>query len=234
MTSMTTRAAARPRPAPQVNWRMIAGLTGAAAGATVVAGAFLPWVEIFAGLIAIPGVHGGNGRILAAAGILIAVAGLDHVIRGGSRSRWLTGLAGFAALGFSGYLLIQLAATTRALGGDSMVLARGGPGLWVTAAGALVAFGTLFLPAAPAAAPAANRPARLPALRARAESIRLSVLARTADLGSGGARRPGPRYKARRGCPRRGRSSPAGSWARRWGCRPGTPRRCWTWPRTWR
>ncbi len=189
MTSMTTRAAARPRPAPQLNWRMIAGLTGAAAGATVVAGAFLPWVEIFAGLIAIPGVHGGNGRILAAAGILIAAAGLGHVIRGGSWSRWLTGIAGFAALGFSGYLLIQLAATTRALGGDSMVLARGGPGLWVTAAGALVAFGTLFLPAAPAAAPAANRPARLPALRARAESIRLSVLARTADLGSGGARR---------------------------------------------
>jgi hypothetical protein len=184
MTSMTTRAAARPHPAPQLNWRIIAGLTGAAAGATVVAGAFLPWVTIFAGLVQIPGVHGGNGRILAAAGVLLAAAGLYHAIRGGGRSRWLVGVGGFAALGFSGYLLIQLAATTRSLGGNSMVLAGGGPGLWVTAAGSLAAFGTLFLPS-PAAGPAE----RSPVLSAGAGAIWRGVAARTADLDSRGARR---------------------------------------------
>jgi hypothetical protein len=189
MITMTARAAARPRRTPHVSWRLAAGLAGAAGGGTIVAGAFLPWVEIFAGLIRIPGVHGGNGRIMAAAGILIAVAGLYHGIRGSTWSRWLTGIGGLAALGFSGYLLIQLAATTRDLGGNSMVLARGGPGLWVTAAGALAAFGTLFLPFGPAAVPQAPRPARSPALRARARTIRQATVSRTADLESSGVRR---------------------------------------------
>ena len=188
MTSMPAQAAAGPRPAPRLSWRMIAGLAGAAAGTTVVAGAFLPWVEIFAGLMQVPGVRGGNGRILAAAGMLIAAAGLLHVIRGGRWSRWLLGVGGFAALGFSGYLLIQLAATMRALGGDSMVLARGGPGLWVCAAGSLLAFGTLFLPS-PAAAQPADRAARPSAVAAWARSLRLSITSRTADVQSAGARR---------------------------------------------
>ncbi len=37
---------------------------------------FLPWVQAFAGLIQIPGIRGGNGRILAAAGAVIAAAGI--------------------------------------------------------------------------------------------------------------------------------------------------------------
>ena len=188
MISMTTRPATRPHPAPRRNWRLAAGLAGAAAGAVILAGAFLPWVETFAGLIGIPGVRGSNGRILVAAGILIAVAGLWHAVRGGSRSRWLVGIGGFAALGFSGYLLIQLAATLRTLGGDSMVLARGGPGLWVSAGGSLLAFATFFLPSS-AAAPAAGAPPRPSALRAGAARIGRSVLARTADMESRGARR---------------------------------------------
>jgi hypothetical protein len=188
MISMTIRAGTGLRAARLRNWRVIAGLAGVAAGITIVTGAFLPWVETFAGLIGIPGIRGGNGRILAAGGLLIAGAGLYHVIRGGSRSRWLTGLGGFAALGFSGYLLIQLAATMRALGGDSMVLARGGPGLWITAAGSLLAFGTLFLPSAPATVPA-NRQVPSPARSTRADSIRQVIMGRTADLESAGVRR---------------------------------------------
>jgi len=188
MISVTTRPAPRPQPVPLRRWRLAAGLAGVVAGALILAGAFLPWVETFAGLIGIPGVRGSNGRIMAAAGVLIAVAGLCHAVRGGSRSRWLVGIGGFAALGFSAYLLIQLSATLRTLGGDSMVLARGGPGLWVGAAGALLAFATLFLPG-PAAAPEGGGPARPPVLRGRAGRIGRGALARTADLESGGARR---------------------------------------------
>ena len=130
--------------------RAAGGLTCVAAGAAIVAGAFLPWVEAFAGLIQIPGVSGLNGQVLAAAGVFIAAAGLFHLVRGGTAARWAAGLAGFAAAGFSGYLLIQLTRTLRTLGGDSMVFARGGPGLWVAAAGSTAAFATLLFPFAPA------------------------------------------------------------------------------------
>lgn len=127
-------------------WRAAAGLTSVAAGAVIMVGAFLPWVEAFAGLVQVAGVRGSNGRILAAAGAVIACAGLYQLARPSERARWFSGLVGFAAVGFSGYLLIQLARSMRMLGGDSMVIARPGPGLWVVATGSLAAFATLFFP----------------------------------------------------------------------------------------
>jgi hypothetical protein len=141
------RPASRPLPGrwPR-GWRAAAGLVSVAAGAAIIAGAFLPWVEVFAGLVQIPGIRGPNGQILVTAGALIAAAGAYQLARGGERARWTAGLAGFGAAGFSGYLLIQLAGTIRALGGDSMVIARGGPGLWVAATGSAAAFATLFFP----------------------------------------------------------------------------------------
>lgn len=127
-------------------WRAVAALTTVAAGAVVFTGAFLPWVGVFAGLVQIPGVRGGNGRVLAVGGALIIAAGLWDLAGGSPRARWAGGLAGFAAAGFSGYLLIQLNASMRVLGGDSMVVARPGPGLPVALAGSLAAFATLLLP----------------------------------------------------------------------------------------
>ena len=56
------------------SWRAAAGLTSVAAGAVILLGAFLPWVEAFAGLVQVPGVRGSNGQILAAAGAAIACA----------------------------------------------------------------------------------------------------------------------------------------------------------------
>ncbi|HEY5355446.1 MAG TPA: hypothetical protein VIK57_23635 [Streptosporangiaceae bacterium] len=129
------------------SWRGAVGLLGVAAGATMITGAFLPWVTTFAGLIGIPGVRGSNGRMLAIAGAVIAIAGIAHALRGGRLSRWVIGLAGFLATGFSGFLLLQLAASLRSLSTDSMVAGQSGPGLWVTAAGSALAFATMFLPA---------------------------------------------------------------------------------------
>jgi hypothetical protein len=116
-------------------------------------------------------------------GAVIAVAGVGHAVRGGRWSRWATGIGGFAALGFAGYLLIQLAATTKNLGGDSMVLASGGPGLWVIAGGSLAAFGTLFLPASTVAIPARTRP------RVTRWAERTRLVQWAGDLQSGGLRR---------------------------------------------
>ena len=132
-------------------WRLMTALTTLAAGAAVIAGAFLPWVEAFAGLVPIPGVRGDNGKLLAVAGAVIVAAGLAQLVTGGQAARWLGGLTGFAASAFSGYLLIRLTATMHALGGDSMVAARGGPGLAVTTAASLAAFATLLLPSSPQA-----------------------------------------------------------------------------------
>jgi hypothetical protein len=146
MTSLTAHEAHSGRHLRLHSWQTVAGLTSVAAGAAIIIGAALPWVETFAGLIGIPGLRGSNGRMLAAAGAVIAVAGIYQLTRGGQAARWLTGGAGFAALAFSGYLLIQLTRSMSVLRGDSMVAVRGGPGLWVAAAGSAAAFGTLFLP----------------------------------------------------------------------------------------
>ena len=182
-------------------WRAAGALTCVAAGVTIVAGALLPWVEAFAGLVQVPGVRGLNGRILAAAGVFIAVTGLYQLVRGGTTARWVAGLTGFAAAGFAGYLLIALTRTLRALGGDSMVFARGGPGLWVAAAGSVAAFATLLFPVAATQAPRRDTlvpPAAAPAPRLdvgpradaapRVDAAR-RVLAWAADRESAGPRR---------------------------------------------
>jgi hypothetical protein len=177
MSITRSQAAAAPaRGFPLRSWRTIVGLTALAGGAAVIAGVFLPWAEAFAGLIAIPGIRGTNGRILLAGGILIAAAGLYHLVRGGKSDRWLIGLAGFAALAFSGWLLLRLTTTTQALSG-SMDLVKSGPGLWVTAAGAILAFATLFMPSS-----------AQQALRERPQAG-TGMLARAADRESTGARR---------------------------------------------
>jgi len=167
---------ARHGPAPVRSWRVPAGLGATAAGAVLITGACLPWVTTFAGLIAISGLRGSNGRILAAMGVTIAAAGLCHMVRGAPWSRWLAGLAGFAATGFCGFLLLQLAASLRSLSTDSMVAARSGPGLWVCAAGSVLAFGTLFLPASGQQTLIRRRPGR-------------GLLAWAADHDSAGLRR---------------------------------------------
>jgi hypothetical protein len=161
---------------PLRSWRTAVGLTAVAGGVTIVVGAFMPWVEAFAGLVHIPGVRGINGRVLAVMGVLIAVTGLFHAIRGGNRSRWLMGVAGFAATAFSGYLLIRLVASVHTLGGDSMVIARSGPGLWVAAAGSVLAFSTLLFPSSSQATLVARDPGH-------------GLLAWAADQESAGARR---------------------------------------------
>lgn len=188
MTSTSAAPGAAPRPntsrGPEIlhrwsaagGWRLAVGVTAIVAGAVTIAGCFLPWAEIFAGLVGVAGVRGLNGQMLAVAGGLTLAAGIWHIATGSALSRWVIGTAGAGILGFSGYLLLQLASSLRSLGGDAMVAARGGPGLWVVAAGGLVAFATMFLPASDQTT-----------LRASAD--RGALRAWAADLTSAGPRR---------------------------------------------
>ena len=186
MTSLTAHEAHSGRHLRLGSWRTVAGLSSVAAGAAIVVGAALPWIETFAGLIGIPGLRGTNGRMLAAAGTVIAVGGdLPTGPRRADGPLADRRLAGFAALGFSGYLLIQLTRSMSVLGSDSMVAARGGPGLWVAVAGSAIAFGTLFLP--PSSQTTLRRKRR--AARAAAAGPGGLSLAWAADRESAGARR---------------------------------------------
>jgi hypothetical protein len=174
--SVQPRRAAGRRRAALRSWQSAIGLAGVAGGAIIITGCLLPWASVYAGLINYAGTSGSNGRILAVAGGVIVLAGLCHLIRGQSWSRWLTGLAGFASLGFAGLLLLHLAGSLQSLGSDSMVVLRAGPGLWVVAGGAVIAFVTLFLPSS-----------QQQALRARTDTGGMRAWA--ADLQSCGLRR---------------------------------------------
>jgi hypothetical protein len=132
---------------PLRSWRTAVGLTAVAGGAAVVAGCLLPWATAFAGLVDIPGIRGSNGKLLALAGVLLVAAGVGHLIRGDAVTRWLIGVLGTAAAGYSGYLLLRLAGSLHSGIGDSMLLVRGGPGLWVVAGGGLLGLATMFFPA---------------------------------------------------------------------------------------
>jgi hypothetical protein len=179
MTSTSSPAAPRPgrRALALRSWRTGVSLAAMIGGGATVAGCLLPWAAVFAGLIGISGTRGLNGRLLAAAGVLIVAAGIWHLIRGGTAARWLIGILGAAVLGYSAYLLMRLASSLRSLGGDAMIDVRGGPGLWVAAAGGLIAFATLFFPASSQAA-----------LRARSDDG-AGLLTWAADRESAGPRR---------------------------------------------
>ncbi|MGD0701411.1 MAG: hypothetical protein ABSA02_16200 [Trebonia sp.] len=127
-----------------LSWRGAAALVATAAGAVMVTGALLPWIEEPAGIAAISGVRDTNGRIVALAGIVVIAAGIWQLAGSGGAGRWLAGLAGLAAAVFSGYLLFQ--ATKTGVVGSPALLARGGPGLPVALAGSAAAFATTLFP----------------------------------------------------------------------------------------
>ncbi len=66
----------RSRAAALRSWRSAVGLAAIIGGGTVIAGCLLPWASTFAGLISFPGIDGPHGRVLAAAGAVMVIAGL--------------------------------------------------------------------------------------------------------------------------------------------------------------
>lgn len=114
-------------------------------GTTVVAGAFLSWFSLFAGLQPYRGVDVLNGRLLAGCGALSVLAGVLFFWRSTPRLRWAIGLLGFGLLALASWSLVQLLILYRQLSADPMMLPRLGPGLILILGGALIIFSTLFL-----------------------------------------------------------------------------------------
>lgn len=123
-------------------------LIGAAAiggGAVVVAGAFLPWLSIYAGLESYRGVAGLYGRLLAGGGAVTVLLGLRYLQRPGRQLRWGIGLLGAVLLAFSLWLLVQLFVAYREIGGNPFVVGRLGSGLYASTAGAALVLATLLI-----------------------------------------------------------------------------------------
>src|SRR5881296_3792973 len=122
-------------------------------GALVAAGAFLPWLSLFAGLHPLRGVIGLNGRLLVAGGGVCLVAGVCHWLRPTPGLERGVVVLGWALTGYAVWLIAQLFITYRELRTNPMLVPRLGPGLFLALFGALLAGATAAL--------------RLPAWRAR-------------------------------------------------------------------
>ena len=135
------------RAIPQVMPRRplaVAGMVAALGGILIVSGVLLPWLSLYGGLERLTGSGGGNGKLLAAGGVACVIAGAWLSVRGGRALRFVIGGLGFLLAAFSADLLAQLVATYRSFEG-SLMFASLGPGLFVSAAGAVVVLGTVFL-----------------------------------------------------------------------------------------
>ena len=121
-----------------------AGIVAALGGGLVVSGTLLPWLSLYGGLERLNGIAGGNGRVLAVGGAASVVAGSWFAVRGGRALRSVIGGLGFLLAAFSAYLLAQLLAVYRSLEGG-LTFPSLGPGVFVSATGAVVVLGTVFL-----------------------------------------------------------------------------------------
>ncbi len=116
-------------------WRAAAVVLG---GGLVATGALLPWITLFAGLQRYSGMIGLYGWLVLAGGVASVAIGLAMVRQ---RGRWLAlcGLTlGLTLTIFTAWLVARLFETMHGLGGDAMLVARPGPGLFVAMAGALI------------------------------------------------------------------------------------------------
>lgn len=120
-------------------WRdFVAGAAAACGGVLIVAGAWLPWFSLYAGLHPLRGITALNGRLLLAGGVVAALMGLALLVRDDRRLRWLLAGLGIGLSVFAAWILFGVPATYRTMQENPMLVARIGPGLFVALLGALI------------------------------------------------------------------------------------------------
>ncbi len=113
-------------------------------GSVSTAGTLLPWFTLFAGLQGYAGVTGLYGRLLLGGGVLAAAGGVGPLFTHRPALTWVPGAIGLVLLGFSIWLLSGLLDLHRQLLENPMLVARLGPGLFVSLGGAVVLAATLL------------------------------------------------------------------------------------------
>src|SRR2546421_1295532 len=86
----------------------VVAAAGVAGGASVVGGAYLPWLTVFHGLRSYAGTVGPNGRLLAAGGAAAAALAVCYGVRPRIYLRYAVGMVGCMLATFSVYLIAQL------------------------------------------------------------------------------------------------------------------------------
>jgi len=144
----------RPRPAGPV-------LLIALGGLAVAAGAWLPWMYYFAGLVPLRGTIGLNGRVLMAIGgsCVVVAALLGGGVRLGPH-RLRQGMAAALGLGITGaavWLLLGVRQLLQGEGAMAMLAMRAGPGLFVVGLGGVLLLLTACIPETYWAYPSSSR-----------------------------------------------------------------------------
>jgi hypothetical protein len=120
-------------------------LLSAGGGGCAVAGAFLPWLTVYAGLDSYSGIASPNGQLLAAGAATAALLGLVYRLRASAVVRYLIGGLGFLLTLLSAYLVAHLLSVYKQLQAHEVYLPGLGPGVFLAAGGALLIFSTLFV-----------------------------------------------------------------------------------------
>lgn len=131
-----------------ISWlpRKLVAVLGIVGGSLMVAGSLLPWLSLYAGLDAIRGVDGMNGRALIGAGALSVTAGVVYAFRPSKQLQYGLAAFGFATSAFAAWVLSQLIGSYQQLQSDPFVVASLGAGTFVALGGALLVLGTLIVP----------------------------------------------------------------------------------------
>lgn len=122
-------------PRVHAEWRSVTAAIVIVGGVTVVVGTLLPWMTLFGGLHALPGVIGLYGRLMAGAGMLAIVLGVCVRFRGSRRLTLAISGLGVVILFFATLLLRNMLAIVGSHRGDPMMVAGAGSGLYVCMVG---------------------------------------------------------------------------------------------------
>jgi len=130
---------------PSIRTERIVAMTAITGGGLLIAGAFLPWLSLYAGLHPLRGVIGLNGRLIAAGGVVCLGSGAVEWWHPTIVARRISFALGVALTAFAGWLLVQQAVVYREL--SPMLVPRPGLGLFVALAGSLLAAISGLIPA---------------------------------------------------------------------------------------
>lgn len=114
------------------------GLAAIAGGGALIAGAWLPWLSLFAGLYPMRGIIGLNGQLIFVAGLAITVLGAVLLARDVRAASLMLGGAGVLLLGLVASIFAGIRHLTNGTGDQAMLVPRAGVGFWVVVLGAVV------------------------------------------------------------------------------------------------